>query len=147
LAEDKLMEFRNPIFTAYGAIDCEIDHPVYGWIPFTADPNDVEPVGAEVFNAAKDSAAPYVAPPAPTPEEVLQAERTAMVCTPAQMRLTLHRAGLLAQVQEIADSDPEASIVWEYATQIVRNDPFIDALGGDFTPEQIDDLFRSAMAV
>jgi hypothetical protein len=68
-------------------------------------------------------------------------------CTPAQMRLTLHRAGLLETVQEIADSDPEAKILWEYATTIIRNSPFIDALGSaSFTPKQIDDLFIAAMA-
>ena len=83
----------------------------------------------------------------PTPEEILASERAAMVCTPAQMRLALHRMGLLTQVQGIADSDPEASIVWEYATLIERTSPFIDSFGGDFTPEQIDDIFRNAMAV
>ena len=57
------MNYRNPIYTESGAIDCEIEHPVYGWIPFTADPNDVEPIGAEVFNAAKAKAAAYVEPP------------------------------------------------------------------------------------
>ena len=82
-----------------------------------------------------------------TPEELLEAERAAMICTPAQMRLALHRMGLLAQVQGIADSDPEASIVWEYATQIIRTSPLIAALGTDFTPEEIDDIFRAAMAV
>lgn len=65
-----MMNFRNAQFTASNTIDCEIDHPVHGWIPFTADPNDVEPLGAEVFNAAKGSAAPYVAPPEPTPAEI-----------------------------------------------------------------------------
>jgi hypothetical protein len=67
------MEYRNPVFNSFGTIDCEIEHPEFGWIPFTADPNDVEPIGAEVFNAAKGSAAPYVAPPPPpepTPEEL-----------------------------------------------------------------------------
>ena len=82
----------------------------------------------------------------PTPEEILVAERAAMICTPAQMRLALHRMELLAQVQAIADADPEASIVWEYATQIERNSPLIEALGSDFTPDQIDDIFRAAMA-
>lgn len=85
--------------------------------------------------------------PQPTPEETLAAERAAMICTPAQMRLALHRMDLLAQVQAIADSDPEASIVWEYATQIVRTSPLIEALGTDFTPEEIDNIFRAAMAV
>lgn len=99
--------------------------------------------------SAKTGQVVYDDTPEPTPEEVLAAERAAMRCSPAQMRLTLHRAGLLTQVQAIADADPEASIVWEYATEIVRNSPLIDALGGEngFTPEEIDDLFRQAMAV
>lgn len=57
------MNFRNAQYNAFGTIECEISHPVYGWIPFTADPSDVEPIGAEVFNAAKATAAAYVALP------------------------------------------------------------------------------------
>lgn len=48
-----MMEIRNPQYTATGAIDCEIDHPVLGWIPFTATPDDVEPHGREIFKALK----------------------------------------------------------------------------------------------
>lgn len=44
-----MMDFRNPIYTADGRIDCEIDHPVYGWIPFTASPDDPNAEGAEIF--------------------------------------------------------------------------------------------------
>lgn len=72
---------------------------------------------------------------------------SAVVVTQAQMRLALYRAGLLDHVQAIADSDPEASIVWEYATTIYRNSPFIDALKGGFTDEQIDDLFATAAKI
>ena len=141
------MDIRNAQFNAAGTIDCEIDHPRHGWIPFTADLNDVEPLGAQVFEAVKDSAAQYIPDPDPTPEEILTQERAAMTCTPAQMRIALHRMELLAQVQSIADADAGASIVWEYATQIVRTSPLIEALGTDFTPEQIDDIFKAAMAV
>ena len=141
------MEFRNSQYNHAGTIDCEINHAVYGWIPFTASPNDPEQHGRDIFEAVKDIAAPYIPPPEPTPEEILAAERAAMICTPAQMRLALHRMGLLQQVQVIADGDPEASIVWEYATHIVRTSPLIEALSGGFTPEQIDDIFRAAMAV
>ena len=81
-----------------------------------------------------------------TPPDPAEA-RAAMICTPAQMRLALHRMGLLAQVQAIAEADPEASIVWEYATQIIRTSPLIEARATNFTPEQIDDIFRLAMAV
>ena len=34
------MNYRNAKHIANGLIDCEIEHPVYGWIPFTCDPSD-----------------------------------------------------------------------------------------------------------
>jgi hypothetical protein len=61
------MEFRNARFNQYGTIDCEINDPDFGWIPFTANPNDIYSVSHEIFEAAKDTAAPYVPP---TPEEI-----------------------------------------------------------------------------
>ena len=129
------MQIRNPKFARFGLIDCDIEHPFYGWVPFTAG------VGTDIFKAALDMGpAPFVDPNPPPPK---------LQCTPSQMRLTLHRAGLLATVQAIADSDPEASIVWEYATVIVRDSPFIAALSAasGFTGAQIDALFIEAMAV
>jgi hypothetical protein len=82
----------------------------------------------------------------PTPEEALAAERAAMRCRAAAMRLVLLDAGKLGDVQAVADSDPRASIVWEYEPFYTRNDPFVNALGVElFTPEEIDDLFRAAM--
>lgn len=68
--------------------------------------------------------------------------------SPTQMRLALHRNDRLAQVQAIADADPEAEIVWEYALEIRRSSPLIDALkGSDFTDEEIDALFVEAAAI
>lgn len=50
-------------------IDCEIEHPVFGWIPFTANPQDVEEHGRELFAmlAAGEGGpvADYVPPPEP----------------------------------------------------------------------------------
>lgn len=57
------MNYRNATYNARGTIDCEIEHPDYGWIPFTASPDDVEPLGKEIFDKAKLDAGPYVAPP------------------------------------------------------------------------------------
>jgi hypothetical protein len=34
------MEYRNAKHINNTMIDCEINHPTYGWIPFTCDPND-----------------------------------------------------------------------------------------------------------
>jgi len=67
------MDIRNPIFTADSRIDCEIKHVVYGWIPFTADPNDVEQHGRDIYAAALAMGpAPYVAPPDHVPTKAEQ---------------------------------------------------------------------------
>jgi hypothetical protein len=57
-------------------IDCEINHSTYGWIPFTASPDDVEAHGREVFaTLSKGEVAEYVPPPPPTTEELAAAAR------------------------------------------------------------------------
>ena len=70
------MNYRNPTFTASGAIDCEIEHPVYGWIQFTASADDTEGHGRLIFEAVKTSAAPYVPAP-PDPEALKETYRKA----------------------------------------------------------------------
>ena len=85
------------------------------------------------------------------PDEV-EAMRAGMVCSPAQMRVALHRAGLLATIVTIIRLDVEAEIIWEYATQIERNSRLIDAMKDgngikDFTDDEIDALFEVAMQV
>jgi hypothetical protein len=70
------MQARNPKRTASVSIDLEIDHPQYGWIPFTASPDDVEPMGRELYEQAVAGdfgpVAEYVAPPVvpPTQEQI-----------------------------------------------------------------------------
>ena len=48
------MSIRNLQYTATGSIDCEVNHPVHGWILFTASPDDVEPLGPEIYSRAVD---------------------------------------------------------------------------------------------
>lgn len=50
------METRNPVWNG-DVIDCEINHPIYGWIPFTASPEDPEQHGRDIFEALKETAA------------------------------------------------------------------------------------------
>jgi hypothetical protein len=58
------MDYRNPIYTADGRINCEVNHPEFGWIPFTADPNDVAAHGRDIFSKITEvgDITPYVAP-------------------------------------------------------------------------------------
>ena len=52
--------FENPRWDANGeTITGTLHHPVFGPIPFTASPHDVEPHGRAIFEAAKDQAEPY----------------------------------------------------------------------------------------
>ena len=41
--------FRNPKWTPAGAINVEVEHDTYGWIPFTASSDDSEDYGRELF--------------------------------------------------------------------------------------------------
>ena len=69
---------KDPVWAnaEHTMIDCEINHPTYGWIPFTASLDDVEAHGREVFTAlSKGDAAEYVPPPLPTTEELAAAAR------------------------------------------------------------------------
>lgn len=86
------MEWRNAKFTASGLIDCEIDHPKHGWIPFTVDPADA---GSEFDVAALDqeiradgNVAPYVAPAPVDPRDNAMLDR-ATFCK------ALRQAGIL----------------------------------------------------
>lgn len=48
------MEVKNPRFTNAdkSLIDVDILHPVFGWIPFTANPDDAEDYGRQIYAEA-----------------------------------------------------------------------------------------------
>ncbi|WP_157669284.1 DUF4376 domain-containing protein [Chitinibacter sp. GC72] len=46
------MKIKNPKHNSTGGIDCEIEHHLLGWIPFTATPDDTEIMGREIYAAA-----------------------------------------------------------------------------------------------
>lgn len=56
------MEYRNPQFNHLGTIDVEINHPAFGWIPFTASPDDPEEHGRLMFEQLASIAAPFEKP-------------------------------------------------------------------------------------
>ena len=136
------MEIRNPVYAADGGIDCEINHPVYGWIPYSAG-NE-----GEVFDLAKQiGPAPYIAPALPDP---IIAERAAMTVSRFQALAALLNAGLLSQVNAaLADAGPLAQLAWAEATEFRRNSPTIAGLsaGLGLTDAQVDALFRAAALI
>jgi hypothetical protein len=56
MAEDCIMETRNAVWNELGTIDCEINHPHLGWVPFTASPDDVAEHGRALFASLQGQA-------------------------------------------------------------------------------------------
>ena len=70
--------------------------------------------------------------------------------SPAQARLALHGAGLLAQVEAIvASADVQTQIAWNSASVIERSSPTVGALSAalGLTDAQLDDLFTTAASI
>lgn len=57
------MNYRNAKYLADGRIDCELEHEVHGWIPYTIDPDDDDETVDNVALLADigSDVAPYVA--------------------------------------------------------------------------------------
>tara|TARA_R110000782_G_C14681509_1_gene400074 strand:- start:75 stop:467 length:393 start_codon:yes stop_codon:yes gene_type:complete len=58
------MNYRNAKHISEGRIDCEIEHPVHGWIPYTLDPADTDTTvdNDELLLAIGADAVAYVPP-------------------------------------------------------------------------------------
>ena len=136
------MEYRNEVYNLENGIDCEINHPVHGWIVTTLQADDSNEEHKTLFSEihAAGTATAYVAPPV---EPV--ASTTVNVITMRQARLALLQAGLLTTIQNaITTSTDEAmKIEWEYATEIKRSWPNLIALTTSLgmTTEDLDALF------
>jgi len=50
------LNYKNAKYTSQllSTIDCEIDHPTFGWIPFTVNPNDITKYVAESSETASE---------------------------------------------------------------------------------------------
>ena len=61
------MNVRSPRYNAVGTINLDLEHPIIGWIPFTASPDDVEEHGRVLYEKAVSGEfgdiAEYVPPP------------------------------------------------------------------------------------
>ena len=109
---------------------------------FEVVPDDVVN-GSRWDEASSSWMPPLVVAPDPAVPNGVPASVTAR-----QARLALLAAGLLDDVETtLADPAHRATqIEWEYATQVERESPLVDSIGGalGLTSEQIDALFRQA---
>ena len=62
MVEDCIMNYRNAKHISEGRIDCEIEHPMHGWIPYTLNPADIKNDDLLASMALADDVAAYVPP-------------------------------------------------------------------------------------
>lgn len=72
-----MMRVRALAYNRHGTIDCEIEHPVYGWIPFTATPDDDMEHGRVIYAEAVAGELGPVAPYEPPPRDEAALRETA----------------------------------------------------------------------
>lgn len=156
------MEYRNPQWSVNNFIDCEINHPQFGWIPFTADPNDKGTFFdvAELYNEMKEdpSILPYVPPSPEVPAQITRRQCAMMMLS--QNMITGQEAILMTQsgippanVQTYFDAMPEPqrtmAIIDFAATNYYRNNPLLSdlMLANGMTEQQVDQFFIDAAAL
>jgi len=131
------MNYKNPVFTASGTIDMELDHPVHGLIPFTASPDDPEEHGRLLFADAQATAAPYVSPPPDVPS--LLAQLSVARKSQEQQGVTINgiryagdpgnRQAISEAMQSMADAEATEFPIWKDSDDVFHVDhPLIDVV-------------------
>jgi hypothetical protein len=166
------MKYRNAKYIDETRIECEIEHPLHGWIPYGLDPTDLDKTvdNAELLLAMKQAGdvIPYTPP---TPEElkaqakaVLESERAVMTLSFSQLMIGLVSEGWITEAEgdkwlvgelpptvlSIIQMLPQTSRFMAKAravrpTEVYRTDPLLNMLGEaqGKSPEQLDDFFRT----
>ena len=156
------MEYRNPQWSVNNFIDCEINHPKFGWIPFTADPNDTGTFFdvAELYDEMKEDSTilPYVPLPPEPPEVPAQITRrqcamqmfvTEMITGNEAIVMTqsgIPPAAVQVYIDTLPEQDRTMAIMDFAATNYFRDNPLIDALmlANGMTKEEVDQFFIEA---
>ena len=104
------MNYRNAKYIDSTRIDCEIEHPVHGWIPYTLDPADTDmTVDNNVLLAAMALAGDVVAYIPPTQAELDAAKATQVRTERDQRLLTVDAIAGNALRWAALDADTQAA--------------------------------------
>lgn len=139
--------FRNATYASADGqlIDMEIEHPFYGWLPFTARTDDVEQLGRDLFAAALEGEVSAYTPPISDP---LTAPLSRLTFWLAAAEVGVTKAGIRAHIDAMPDgvAKIQALAYLEEAQVFRRNDPLLiqmAALEG-FTEPDLDALWAWA---
>ena len=112
------MNYRNAKHISEGRIDCEIEHPMHGWIPYTLNPADTKNDDLLASMALADDVEAYVPPTQVELDAALAAEVRA------------DRDGRLAEVDAVAGNalrwaalDADTQAAWATYRQALLDVP------------------------
>ena len=142
-----MARIQNARFNATGGIDMQVEHPVLGWIPYTAREDDVENRQALWDLARQSNPEPFVEI---SPEDALEEERSAMNASRFQLKAALQEAGKLSAFEDaLGAAAPVSVLAWAEAASFRRNSPSITELAtaSGLTDEELDEVFRRAAEI
>lgn len=131
------MNYRNAKYiNDNGWIDCEIEHPVHGWIPYTLDPNDTDmTVNNDELIAAMAEAGDVAAYVPPTQAELDTAKAAQVRAERDQRLLTVDAIAGNALRWAALDADTQAA--WAAYRQALLDVPQQAGFPNDVTwPEE-----------
>ena len=130
------MEYRNAKYIDDTRIDCEIEHPVHGWIPYTLDPADKDmTVNNDELLAAMAEAGDVAAYIPPTQEELDAAKAQAVRADRDQRLLVVDTIAGNALRWAALDADTQAA--WAAYRQALLDVPQQAGFPNDVTwPEE-----------
>jgi hypothetical protein len=110
-----MMNIRNATHAGDGVIECEYEHPKYGWIPYAASINDTEESGRAIYAEAlkgevgepkkpTKEQAEYAAKLAKIEADAAAAKGDAKLSALADMSPAQVRAWVVANVANLADA-------------------------------------------
>lgn len=144
------MKYRNPEYNADGSINCEVEHPALGWIPFTATPNDPEQHGRDLFQEITEAGgiAEYIPPVIVVTAQQIKAEayrRIIVICPEWKQRNLTAQASILAEkgranwtAEELAAWDAGEAIWQSIAAIRAASDQLeaMDPIPDDYTDDK-----------
>jgi hypothetical protein len=117
------MNYRNAKYIDNTRIDCEIEHPVHGWIPYTLDPTDTDmTINNDDLLAAMASAGDVAAYVPPTQAE-LDAAAAQAVRAERDMKLATEVDPIAGNALRWAALDDDTQAAWAAYRQALLDIP------------------------
>lgn len=109
---DGTVQVRNAEYDRWSVINCEVNHKDYGWIPFTANPNDPEEYGRTLY---QQLVAGELGPVAPVDQARLDTQQARLV------RIKRDKLLLATDWTQLGDSPVQPVDAWRDYRQALRD--------------------------